>query len=305
MLEHEICKSVKDVKSIVGVSIREFPPRPWASRVDHTVYLDELMKLFQIHAPLSIVENITELASLTNNLPEYRDKPLEEADIEAALERIEKVGKLCADFGFRSLFCEVERNRESVKDGCSYAELGRIAENLRNRIQDEFKDVLLLWIEDAKYYRQDELFGDKVAKRFRKASFDIEESGTCFALNRHTACVYHLMRVAEWGLKAIAERVGYPDPRPRWEAVLTYIDSQLNKNRDEISALFKGDIEFIAGISTHMHAVNLAWRRRVAHVERTYIEEEALQIMTATKILMQHLSEKLSESEDEESVEND
>ena len=69
------------------------------------------------------------------------------------------------------------------------------------------------------------------------------------------------------------------------------------KKRDEISESFKGDIEFIAGISAHMHAVNLAWRRRVAHIERVYTQDEAKRILDETRNLMQHLAVKLSESD--------
>ena len=44
-----------------------------------------------------------------------------------------------------------------------------------------------------------------------------------------------------------------------------------------------------------MHAVNQAWRQRVAHLDRKYTEEEALRIWSATKVLMEHLAEKLAE----------
>lgn len=83
------------------------------------------------------------------------------------------------------------------------------------------------------------------------------------------------MRVAEFGLKAIGKRVGLTDDRPVWEAVAKYIDAEIRRERDKMSELFKGDMEFLSGISAHMHAVNIAWRRRVAHVERTYTQEEA------------------------------
>ena len=42
---------------------------------------------------------------------------------------------------------------------------------------------------------------------FPGASFDVTEAGNCFAFERFTACVYHLMRVAEFGLvKALLRR---------------------------------------------------------------------------------------------------
>ena len=145
------------------------------------------------------------------------------------------------------------------------------------------------------YYQRDDLFGVEVGEHFKGASFDIKEAGSCYAVGRYTACVFHLMRVAEYGLKTIGKRVGYTDDRPVWEAVLKYIDVELRRDRDKMSDRFKGDLEFIGGISAHMHAVNLAWRRRVAHVERNYGQEEAKRILDETKNLMQHLAVKLSE----------
>jgi hypothetical protein len=272
----------------------EFRSVHWAVRSNHTVLLSELMKLVHVNTLLEIAGDMGELAI---HPPESADEIIVGDERRAALILVEDAGRICADFGFNALFLEVERNRECVEEGCTFAEFGRFADNLKTRIIDEFQDVLLLWIEEKKYYAQPELFGPQVAERFKGASLDIEEAGSCYAVGRYTACVFHLMRVAEFGLMAIGKRVGFPDDRPMWEPVLKFISAELNRNHNEISALFKGDIEFIAGISAHMHAVNLAWRRRVAHVERAYTKEEAKRIMDETKNLMQHIAEKLSEGE--------
>jgi hypothetical protein len=253
------------------------------------------MKTFYVHVLLALVDDLNELCSWSANEPEYVNDDLTQDDIATALALMSEIKKLCIDFGFSALLREIDRNEITARSGCTYVELGRIAENLKTRIRDEYEDVLLLWIMDKDFYQQDSLFGDQVAERFKSAATDIKEAGTCYALGRYTACVYHSMRVAEGGLNAIAKRVGYPDPRPGWEAVLRYVDSALKSDYNRMSALFRGDIEFISGISAQMHAVNLAWRRRVAHVERVYTEEEAKQIMDATKNLVQHLATKLSE----------
>jgi hypothetical protein len=256
------------------------------------------MKITHVQNLLDIVNDISELAAWPKTSPDYADEPVSEENTSATLKCLEDAGRICADFGFATLFREVERNINSVKDGCSYAELGRIAANLRTRIQDELEVVMFLWIEDKNYYAQDELFGSEVAARFKGASSDIEEAGSCYATGRYTACVFHLMRVAEHGLRAIAKRVEFPDDRPMWEPILNYINAELaKKDYKKISESFKGDIEFISGISAHLHAFNLAWRRRVAHIERTYTKDEAKRIMDETKNLMQHLAVKLSESD--------
>ena len=46
-------------------------------------------------------------------------------------------------------------------------------------------------------------------------------------------------------MKTIGKRVGFDDDRPVWEAVLNFINAELRRDRDKMSELFKGDLEFI------------------------------------------------------------
>ena len=55
---------------------------------------------------------------------------------------------------------------------------------------------------DAKYFENDRLLGDAVFEVFEEALQDVKDAGNCLALAMHTACVFHLMRIAEWRLRA-------------------------------------------------------------------------------------------------------
>jgi hypothetical protein len=48
------------------------------------------------------------------------------------------------------------------------------------------------------------LFSERAIKAFPSAYMDIVEAGRCLALNRNNAAIYHLMQVAEIGLRALA-----------------------------------------------------------------------------------------------------
>jgi hypothetical protein len=78
----------------------------------------------------------------------------------------------------------------------------------------------------AKYFENPKLFGDDVFSAFPSATDDITEAGTCLALERSTACVMHLMRVAEVGLKALAAKVGVIRQND-WGAYIRKIDEEL------------------------------------------------------------------------------
>jgi hypothetical protein len=53
------------------------------------------------------------------------------------------------------------------------------------------------------------LMGPKVLSAFPAAKSDIIEAGNCLAAECHTACVFHLMRVVEWGLRAFCAHLGF------------------------------------------------------------------------------------------------
>jgi hypothetical protein len=254
------------------------------------------MKTFQVDTLMAILDDLYQVYREPSE-PEHENEIISGLYQDNALSLTNDVIRLCDCFDFKGPLAYAQRLKDKVERGCSFAELhGRLPE-LRSRIEDEFVSVLFLWIEESEMYSGSDLFGDAVAKQFPSTSEDIDEAGRCYAAGRYTACVFHLMRVAEAGLNAIGRRIGYADPRPMWEPVLTYIDKQLKIKYEEMSELFRGDIEFLSGIASHMHAVNLAWRRRVAHIEKVYTQDQAKRIYDATKGLMQHVAEKLSECE--------
>jgi len=63
---------------------------------------------------------------------------------------------------------------------------------------------------------------------FPSAIYDVREAANCFAFERFTACVYHLMRVAEYGLIAVAGAIGVPeDKRTSWDKLIGGIHSRI------------------------------------------------------------------------------
>jgi hypothetical protein len=71
-----------------------------------------------------------------------------------------------------------------------------------------------LQIDDENLYRKGaDLFGADVATKFATtAAFEIDEAGKCLAVGRHTAAVFHLMRVMEVGVNAASACLRIPDP---------------------------------------------------------------------------------------------
>jgi hypothetical protein len=136
-------------------------------------------------------------------------------------------------------------------------------------------------------------FSIEVVISFPSALADIDEAGKCFALGRHTACVFHLMRVLEVPLQTLSKVLLPDDPKPNWDPVLRKIDEELKLPYKQ--RRIKGNSDFFAGVSSHMHAVKLAWRNRVMHVDTIMPEDRVKAIFDAVVGLMDHLATRLTE----------
>ena len=122
-----------------------------------------------------------------------------------------------------------------------------------------------------------------VGERFPDAIDDMNEAAKCFAFERPTACIFHLMRVTEYGINEIADFLLMEDHSPTWEPIIRKIDAELKL--DYKDRKFKGNQDVLANMSTHLHAVKVAWRNKTMHVEK--------EIYDATCGLMRYLAENL------------
>jgi hypothetical protein len=130
-----------------------------------------------------------------------------------------------------------------------------------------------------------------VGERFPDAIDDMNEAAKCFAFERPTACIFHLMRVTEYGINEIADFLLMEDHSPTWEPIIRKIDAELKL--DYKDRKFKGNQDVLANMSTHLHAVKVAWRNKTMHVEKINTMEHAKEIYDATCGLMRYLAENL------------
>ncbi len=170
---------------------------------------------------------------------------------------------------------------------------------LQSRIQDELShmELWLITKEDRRFIKTDP-FGPDIPNKFAQARDDIEEAGKCLAYGRGTACVFHLMRVMEVGLRALGASLNDPrlDPKrnPSWDSILKKCDEELLKPIKNRSAEWQQDDAFYSTAAAQLHAVKDAWRNPTMHVERKYTPEEAEEVWNAVRAFMRHLSKTLS-----------
>jgi hypothetical protein len=143
------------------------------------------------------------------------------------------------------------------------------------------------------------LFGEIVSSNFPDAMLDATACGNCLAVGLNTAAVFHLMRVAEYGLRMIAANLnvtlvdkGKPQPieHAEWQKILTAINNKI----DAAKALQQGPVKSGA-IGFYKKAADYCTylqdeRNTVAHARKDYNPGEALGVLERVRHFMAFLA---------------
>jgi hypothetical protein len=212
-----------------------------------------------------------------------------------------KITDQLIELQMEAAYATAVRMAESLDDpACPLSYLHDEMKDLRLRVFDElnYRTCFYVWRDEEKLYKADKLFGETVATNFPSAAFDIEEAGKCLALGRATACVFHLMRVMEVGLRALAKSLN--DPRinpannPSWHNILKKGDDELQKVVAQRAPEWRSDDQFFSQAQANLRAVQFAWRNPTMHIDVTYTPETAKDVMQCVGGFMRHLSTKLN-----------
>jgi hypothetical protein len=216
---------------------------------------------------------------------------------DALASEIQDLELQCTALGLPNTLAQISRVRLMTKTGHLQGNLRGFADavmEISTRLIDEMDSKKFYAVGSEKIsYIVGNQFSPRVAERFQDAIADMDEAARCYAFERPTACIFHLMRVTEYGIKAFAEMLGIEDHNPTWEPIIRKIDSELKA--DYSKRKFKGSQEVLANASTHLHAVKVAWRNKTMHVEKINTMEHAKEIYDATAGFMRYLAENLPE----------
>ena len=185
-------------------------------------------------------------------------------------------------------------------------------EKVRETMLYELQSVMFLHIrpESEEYYEEkhlfeEELFGQKVNDNFGSAIRDIKEAGKCFALRRYTACVFHLMRVVEIGLRALAKdrRVTFTKTKnaPLELRELKEMFEGLENAEKQIqgypkTAAREAQFAFYHSAMNDLRAFKNLYRSRTMHAREFYDREQAYKAMIRVASFMKTLSDRISET---------
>jgi len=150
------------------------------------------------------------------------------------------------------------------------------------------------------------LLGEKVLAAFPSAENDIENAAHCLAMDLNTAAVFHLIRVAEFGMRALARHLKIKVKRNTidsagWTEIIQDIKDVTavrwgkrpkgKKARQTATAFLK----FCEVATDELNVFKEVWRNNVMHAGLPYNEHDAHGVYIHVRDFMQRLATQVSE----------
>jgi hypothetical protein len=172
-------------------------------------------------------------------------------------------------------------------------------ESFSTAFQQELHRQLFVYVESdkAKAFRsvddaiRDAPFGLDTWQAFPHALRDMALAGNCFAFGFYDACVFHLMRVLEKGLSAIATVFAVPFQFENWNTVIQQLESKIRKIDPAAGPDWRTKQKFYSEAACEFMFFKAAWRNHVMHGRDEYDEERAKNIYDHVGVFMRHLAQ--------------
>jgi hypothetical protein len=277
------------------------------------------MRLFNLHG----------FACLVHELTKYRwlaDRHDEDAEIDKGVvaELRFLIEQLILGTGHLQLRASRRRaNKELRLSLIAFGDptWGKIKQELQvfwEILEPEMRDRWLVFIEVDKGEHLSDLLGDPpdasdrkkadpvwahIWRRFPSTRHDCEEAVYCYVLERNTASIFHAIRVAEIGLRALARRLRVKLPKGKklewgeWQAIL----KEMSKKTEAIGQTARAgphkdeSLEFYNGAIGQFTGFKDEFRNQVMHVRKDYDEFDARKSLTRVRDFMEKLADKIDE----------
>ncbi|WP_315828400.1 MULTISPECIES: hypothetical protein [unclassified Bradyrhizobium] len=210
--------------------------------------------------------------------------------------------KLFAELKCLHIEDATQRLRNTPQDPLNWSELNTRSRALRNAIEVELRGYLFYqypkdkgekfrnWMEDWK----------TSLKAFPDIRMDVFGATDCYALQHNTASVFHSMRVAEYGLRALAKerKVTLAKNKPvewaTWQEIIRALDDQIRLIGQKSAGTAKDRaLEFYSGARADLNGFKDEYRNQVMHVRASYDGAQALRALDSVHRLMERISEKI------------
>jgi hypothetical protein len=190
------------------------------------------------------------------------------------------------------------------EEPCRWSDLSTRGCALREALRIELKEHKFFAYSKTKGQKFSEWADDwrKIIAAFPEADLREESFAAmdCYALEHPTASVFHSMRVAEIGLRALAKerRVKLAKNKPidwgTWQEIIKALDDEIKRIGQTWKAGSKKDaaLDFYSGARADLNAFKDEYRNLVMHVRKQYDEFQALRALTRVHDFMGRMAER-------------
>jgi hypothetical protein len=153
------------------------------------------------------------------------------------------------------------------------------------------------------------LVGTKTLTAFPSSESDFIEAANCLAAECNTAAVFHLMRAAEGGLRALASDreaafKNKPLDQQEWGTILSHLDGCIRDLRLSSATCWSDQslkdtqIRFYSEVVAELRQFNEAWRRHLSHAREDgiYDRDYAASVFKHVHLFMQKIADRISEN---------
>jgi hypothetical protein len=195
--------------------------------------------------------------------------------------------------------------RLGLDRGITFDQLRTQVKVLRDAIETDLMQRRFASVESWKAKIHDDLAKDwgEVWRKCPSAKEDTERAVDCYALEQDTACIFHLMRVAEIGFRTLAKKLRVTITHKRkaapieygdWEKVLTEIKNKITQARLlPAGPKRQTKLDFYSDVADHCTFMKDMWRNPVSHGRKAYNDSEAKLVLDRVRDFMHFLAKNL------------
>jgi len=264
--------------------------------------------VWQLVAALEFLQGIqTQLAGMRGH--GHRDVILPKDILEDIAKRVMYARTRCSSLELESAVTRIDDHvlRTLAKPSANVDQVFNQIKVLRELIESDLKWRRFGYVPTDRAKKLDRVEHDwaDVQSHFKSAKDDIREAVECYALDCNTASVFHSMRIAERGLRALARKLGVkrigPQKHPlefaEWGQVLSALRGKLNSIQQSAGRSVRkaASAKFYADAASQADYLNEIWRKEVSHARGPYNAPEALNALTRTHDFMTLLSQRIKE----------
>ena len=266
--------------------------------------------LLELNVMITVSRNNTDFMASVGaaGLPEALGHP---KATDAAAQSLEQIQECCdqAKKLFAGLKCaHIDDAVRSLRltpfhPHLDWGELNARGRALRNAIQTELRGLY--------YYQYTHQKGQKLAtwqddwKRalaaFPEIQHDVFAATDCYALGHCTASIFHSMRVAEHGLRALAKERKVKLPKSKqlewgtWQEIIKALDDEIKAigTTKKAGAAKDAALEFYSGARADLNGFKDEFRNQVSHVRASYDEQQALRALNNVNNFIERIAAKI------------